>query len=442
MVGPAIRYLEIARSLARLGHEVHVCDPGSERTTNYDEVQFVPRRRSELTKLRRSFDVVLFSPYVSHSPFSSPPLLKSICERTPSVVDLYDPSLIESIGSWRVRGWSSHQLEFFGSQVISLMWALRHGDYFLCASYEQKLYYLGLLTVAGRLNPSLDIESRIGIVPVGTPANPPTRTAIAFRRGVISERDFVFLWPGGLFDWYDGVSAVRAFKYIASEHDDVHLVFVGAYSANWDSPSREYLQTMDEACQSRLLNSRIHFVDWLPYDIRGSMYLEANCGVLTYRKGLENLLSFRSRIVDCIWGGLPLILTEGNQLADLVRTREAGVTVRAEDSSDIAAKMETFVSSPELRDSMASNCRNLASLFGWDSVIRQLNEFCENPSIAPDKLDRGAIRHLRRGLKSSRILPFRTRELAGRMLEILREQSPRDLTRRTKEYYMGLYGLK
>ncbi len=442
MVGPAVRYLEIARALASLGHEVYLCDPGSEHATSYEGVQFVPRSRSQLGKLRGSFDAVLFSPYVRHSPFSAPPLLKTICDRTPSIVDLYDPSLIESISSWRVQGWSSRQLEFLGSQVISLMWALRRGDYFLCASEEQRLYYLGLLTAAGRLNPGFDVETRIGILPVGTPVIPPTKTKTVLRQGAISEPDFVFLWPGGLFDWYDGVSAVRALKELGPKYERVHLVFVGAYSANWASPGREYLRTREEARRLHLLKSQVHFVDWLPYDVRGSMYLEADCGVLTYRKGLENLLSFRSRVVDCIWGRLPLILTEGNRLADLVRTKRAGVTVRAEDSSDIAAKMEMLVSDRKLKESMAFNCRELASSLSWPSVVVPLNEFCKNPSFAPDRLDRGAIRRFHHGIKSNRILLFRARELAERTIEMLRKESPRDLARRTREYYKSLYGLK
>jgi hypothetical protein len=42
-------------------------------------------------------------------------------------------------------------------------------------------------------------------------------------------------------------------------------------------------------------------------------------GVSTHRDHLETRLSFRTRMLDYIWAGLPIVCTDGDHFASLVR---------------------------------------------------------------------------------------------------------------------------
>src|SRR5260370_1277808 len=65
----------------------------------------------------------------------------------PTVVDLYDPFIIENLNYYETRG-----AEVFTHDHATLMRSLLRGDLFLCASSAQRLFYLGALMAAGRVN--------------------------------------------------------------------------------------------------------------------------------------------------------------------------------------------------------------------------------------------------------------------------------------------------
>src|SRR5438128_4824248 len=67
----------------------------------------------------------------------------------PTVVDLYDPFIIENLHYFASRG-----AEVYEHDHLTLMRSLQRGDFFLCASEAQRLFYLGALLAEGRLNPA------------------------------------------------------------------------------------------------------------------------------------------------------------------------------------------------------------------------------------------------------------------------------------------------
>src|SRR5207247_9245548 len=66
----------------------------------------------------------------------------------PTVVDLYDPFIIENLHYYESRG-----AEVFTHDHATVVQSLLRGDLFLCASAAQRLFYLVMLLSVGRLNP-------------------------------------------------------------------------------------------------------------------------------------------------------------------------------------------------------------------------------------------------------------------------------------------------
>ena len=56
---------------------------------------------------------------------------------------------------------------------------------------------------------------------------------------------------------------------------------------------------------------------WVDYESRQDYLLEADIGVSAHIDHLEASLSFRARILDYLWAGLPVVATRGDVLADL-----------------------------------------------------------------------------------------------------------------------------
>ena len=57
---------------------------------------------------------------------------------------------------------------------------------------------------------------------------------------------------------------------------------------------------------------------------RQNYFLESDVGIITHPQHIETRFSFRTRILDYLWAGLPVISTQGDILSALVEKKETG----------------------------------------------------------------------------------------------------------------------
>ena len=111
------------------------------------------------------------------------------------------------------------------------------------------------------------------------------------------------LWNGGIWNWLDPCTAVAATVKAAERCPGVRLVFMFAHGGH--GPERR------EALAARALAKRLDALDTLvffneepiSYEERASWLMDADCIVWTDLDHLESNFSFRTRLLDCFWGG-------------------------------------------------------------------------------------------------------------------------------------------
>ena len=83
-------------------------------------------------------------------------------------------------------------------------------------------------------------------MPFGLPAEPLRGTGPSFRRRwpALRDGDRILLWGGGVWNWLDPLTVIRAVGRVAAKRDDVKLVFMGVRHPN---PRIEGLRMVDEA---------------------------------------------------------------------------------------------------------------------------------------------------------------------------------------------------
>jgi len=135
---------------------------------------------------------------------------------------------------------------------------------------------------------------------------------------------------------------------------------------------------------------------WVPYDQRHDFLLEADIGVSTHLDHLETEFSFRTRILDYLWAGLPVVATQGDAFAELIERRQLGVTVPPEDADALAEALYRLLDDPELAAVTRKHVKQVAPEFAWSRVLAPLLEFCRNPTPAPDRADPGMALELER----------------------------------------------
>lgn len=310
------------------------------------------------------------------------------------VVDLYDPFHLESLEVDQYEAPERRRRSLSGA-VAELAAQIRRGDYFLCASTKQRDFWLGHLAALGRINPDTydddpDLDRLLAVVPFGVDVQPGTDAGAGAIKGVlpgIGHDDLVLLWGGGVYNWFDPLTLVRAVDRVRRTVPTVRLVFLGMRHPNPDVPAmRVAVEVRELAATLGLTGTYVFFNEgWVPHDERHRWLGDSDIGVSCHFQHLETAFSFRTRILDYLWAGLPIVATDGDGFADLVRTEALGAVVPAEDDEALAEALVGLLADESERRACAERSAAVSARFLWSVVLRPVVEFCADPRPAPDR---------------------------------------------------------
>ena len=129
------------------------------------------------------------------------------------------------------------------------------------------------------------LRQLIDVAPFGLPDEPPEHRRQVLRGVVpgIGQTDDVIIWAGGIYDWFDPLTLIRAIAGLSRERPTVRLYFMGLRHPNPDVPS------MQMAIDARVLAEDLGVADkyvfndgWVDYSERQNYLLEANVGVTVH----------------------------------------------------------------------------------------------------------------------------------------------------------------
>ena len=144
---------------------------------------------------------------------------------------------------------------------------------------------------------------------------------------------------------------------------------------------------------------------WVPYEERHRWLADADVGVSAHLHHVEAAYAFRTRILDYIWAGLPVVTTTGDTLSELVDRRGLGLTVPPGDDEAMAGVLLRLLDDPALAAACTDNEGVVARELEWPRVLESLARFCAHPARAPDLTDPvlgPVLRRRRRGQSSTR----------------------------------------
>lgn len=378
MAGPGIRYWEIAGALARRGLPVALAAPRGSAIppAPFPTMAYTVGEPELMEAAARHQTLIVTGPLLEQFP-----ALKALDQ--PIVVDLYDPFLFENLHRLgdTPAGWAG-----FRGGLHTLAEQVRRGDFFICANERQRDLYIGMLAAWGRVDPTTyaadpSLASLLALVPFGLPAAPPT--AGRGLRGAdpgVAVNDRVAVWNGGLWDWFDPDTAIRAIARVVEGHPDLRLVFLGTRHPNpligEPTAARRARLLADEL---GLTGRHVFFRDWTPYGERGACLLDADLAISLHLAGIETRYASRTRLLDCIWAGLPLVTTEGDAIGDHLARLGLALATRPGDIEAVADAVSTLLAEPDARTSRAPAFERLRRDLTWDLAVEPLAAFLAAP---------------------------------------------------------------
>jgi GT2 family glycosyltransferase/glycosyltransferase involved in cell wall biosynthesis len=384
MAGPGMRYLEIARALA-CDVDVAIANP-SNNVIDSQAVPIVPYHPDQPEKLKDlvdEHDLILISSFI----LEKFPFLEKAGARI--VVDLYDPFILENLHYYKDE--TLHLQEQLNERGLKIMNRLVSvGDFFICGSERQRDFWIGVLAANGRVNPRTvqeDSDLRLLIDVVGIGINRSTEPNKPYLKGVhpsFPVQSRIVVWGGGIWDWLDPLTLVKAWPDLIAKIPEARLVFLGTQHPNPSVPRhKKAVETILLSEEIGEKDRTIFFFEWLPYEERWALLQEANAGVSLHPRHLETRFSIRTRVIDYFGAGLPSIVTEGDVTSELVHQFKTGLVTPAQDVRAVYEALIKILDTPKEDYSAAFD--SIQEVFDWSRVVEPLRRYCLYGERAPDK---------------------------------------------------------
>jgi len=240
---------------------------------------------------------------------------------------------------------------------------------------------LGALLALGKIDPQAALAGlthSLLTVPFGVQekqAEVDSRAQVREELGV-PEDSFLLLWGGVLTDWFDPLTLLEAIGQLRGSAPAVHLLFLSTGHANPGLPPFAMAEkTRARAEELGLTGRLVHFHQgWVPYEERGRYFLAADAGVSISPVHLETRYSFRTRFLDYLRFGLPIIATGGDPLAEGLAGQGCLLEVPERDARVLAETIRSLAVDRERQRSMAGAARRAAAGYAWPRVVAPLSE--------------------------------------------------------------------
>ncbi|WP_374977432.1 glycosyltransferase [Microbacterium trichothecenolyticum] len=396
MAGPAIRAWNMCEQLA-VRNDVRLVSPiKPTRASTSFQVFHTPDDRA-MREHEEWADVIVMQGYILHQ-FRSLARTEKIL-----VADIYDPLHLEQLEQARTArfdDWNTHVI--LASEVLNEQ--IAKADFLLCASEKQRDFWLGQLAAVGRVNAMTyeadnALRDLLDVAPFGLDPDMPPQGRHAIKGTVpgIGPDDKVLLWGGGIYDWFDTATLLRAMAKVVQTHPDARLFFLGVAHPNPGVPvMKAQAKTFELSAELGLTDKYVFFNrEWVAFDDRHNYLLDADAGVSTHFEHIETSFSFRTRILDYLWARLPMVTTRGDGFADLIDSSPLGVTVPEQDVDALAEGIIRVLYDQDLRATVASAIESVREEFSWSHALEPLTSFCAAPRTAPDR-QRGSHAHVLR----------------------------------------------
>lgn len=388
MAGPAIRVWHMAVAVSAVAEVRVVSWQKVDRESDLFDLFYVPEHDDAAASVHEAWADVIVVQGMSFRIFPS------IAKTTKIVVaDLYDPFQLEQLEQNKFRPLGVWRDEV--TKAVSLInEQLSRADLFLCASEQQRSLWLGNLSALGRLNPDTysadsSFNSLLTMVPFGLEDSAAAQSRHAIKGTVpgIAASDKVIIWGGGIYNWFDTLTLVEAMALLAPRRPEAKLFFLSARHFNPDVPEMKMAtDSIARAEELGLLGTSVFFNDeWVEYDDRVNYLLDADLGVSTHFIHAETRFSFRTRMLDYLWAGLPIVATEGDAFADLIARDGLGIAVAEQDPVALADALERALFDVDAAAGFRRNVESVREGFRWSRALQPLVDFCAAPRPAADR---------------------------------------------------------
>jgi glycosyltransferase involved in cell wall biosynthesis len=317
-------------------------------------------------ELINSFDAVIISYCMGDASIF---VADRIADNVKLILDAYVPIYVE-VSARQAKDMDSEFTNYM-ADLGRFNHALKRGDYFLCASTTQKIFYTGVLSALGIVNPRSYRQDRILIVPFGIHETKPVITENPYAKLGITKDDFVVLWFGGLYPWFRVEELLGAIEDLSGV-PKLKFVFVGGKNPFNPNPdfARQYEKTVAFAKEKKFIDKLVYFVDWVDYETRVNWYKGADVVISLNQPGEENGLSWRTRVMDFVWGELAMITNGGDPLSEALLEHDSAIRLPSLSANALSDSIKQVYEKPAILKKVQERMIQQKQRYQWPGLLK------------------------------------------------------------------------
>lgn len=242
------------------------------------------------------------------------------------IIDFYCPRILENLlvdTSLRKTDWEILINYEFEKYLIKR--ALQIGGGFTVANSRQRDWVLGLMTMNSSILHRKNLRDMPGNFVAVVPMtfyklrNPSRSAARKYLSNLVKfdiADKFVVVWSGGWHEWMDVKTVVQAMKIIIKSHSDIILIMGARAKYNNINKLRQELIWESDLSELQQENHIIILESWIPYGKHINLVRAADVSLAISRKHIEDHFSYRTRAIESIQNGVPVIVNKENPILD------------------------------------------------------------------------------------------------------------------------------
>jgi glycosyltransferase involved in cell wall biosynthesis len=395
MAGPGIRYHQMATLLSK-HHDVTlaVFNPAYIADIGPTPYKTIDINVSKFTNDFSNFDVIV-------ALWLSDEMIEYAKSKNIVLIfDLYAPVPVEDLVQRVFGDKCTPESDYDYAQMIrNYQHFVNNADYILTSNLNQQDFWMGYAFSSGKISPSSQyskaMDSYFGVCPMGIDIeevrNKKINDLLSKKIPQLKKRDFVIVWTGGIWDWFDAKTPIDAINILEkSGLDNIKLVFLGTKHPNDDVPAMAETEVARQhAKKLGLIDKSVFFLDgWLPYKERIGYLTRADVALYAHKPSIESRFSHRTRVLDHILMCMPTIATKGDYFSDYIDQNLLGLSVEPLNSKEMAQAIKKLASNSNLISDIKNNIQIHQKDFEWSSTLRPLVNFIDGKDFKPSPLIR------------------------------------------------------
>ena len=262
-------------------------------------------------------------------------------------------------------------------RILSLQNSLlSRGDFFSAPSKRQSYSIMGELYLLGRM----DADSR-HTIPVCAIPNYAMSAPLSTGSSEGSS-EFSIISTGSFNSWFDGITLFDALEYAMRKNINITFTATGGAVPFAEEQYKAFLKRLSDSD----FKDRFRIEGWVSRDRLEQIQMTASAAVYTDIPCGETLLGARTRVLDWISRGIPVVCTMGAEISETIAASGMGIAVPQKSPEALGNAFLKLAAEPstisEIKKSQELWRRGEGSM---ESVFKPLIEWCSNPERLPGR---------------------------------------------------------